>query len=57
MAEPPAGQVRHSGATLQPELIASGVATTMIALVTVSLRIFTRIKIVHKGLYVDDRKS
>ena len=56
MAEPPPGQARGSGASLQPALIASGVATTMIALVTVLLRIFTRTKIVHNGLHVDDRE-
>lgn len=54
MIEPPPGQVRGSGATLQPELIASGVATTMVALIVVSLRIFTRTKVVHNGLHIDD---
>ena len=55
MAEPPPGQARGSGATLQPALIASGVATTIVALVTVMLRIFTRTKIVRHGLHIDDR--
>lgn len=57
MTEPPLGQTRGSGASLQPALIASGIATTMTALVTVLLRIFTRTKVVHNSLHIDDRES
>lgn len=55
MAEPPLGQARRaSPITAHPQLIATGVCTTVIAAVAVTLRIFTRSYVTKGGVSTDD---
>lgn len=55
-AEPPPGQVRISvnPPTRRDDLMAAGIATTTIAAVALALRLYTRLRVVEKGLKVDD---
>jgi hypothetical protein len=56
MAEPPYGHIRHT--TNPPDihkgLAAVGVSTTILALVAVVLRIFTRSHVTKNGIHLDD---
>jgi hypothetical protein len=58
MAEPPYGHIRHT--TNPPDihkgLAAVGVSTTILALVAVVLRIFTRSHVTKNGIHLDDSR-
>lgn len=57
LANPPEGQVRYGmdkAPSRQGELIAVGVATTIIAATTVGLRLFVRLSIVRSRISLDD---
>ncbi|KAI0123953.1 hypothetical protein BJ170DRAFT_711822 [Xylariales sp. AK1849] len=57
LALPPTGQLRYgmdAAPTRRGELIAMGVATTVVAATTVGLRLFTRLQIMRGYLGVDD---
>ncbi|KAI1077062.1 hypothetical protein F5B20DRAFT_280804 [Whalleya microplaca] len=54
MAPVPPGYTRNSGLSLKPALIASGTVLTILALISVLMRIFTRTIVIRNGLYFDD---
>jgi hypothetical protein len=56
MAEPPDAHIRHTTnpPNIHKELIAVGVSTTILALVAVVLRIFTRSHVTKNGIHLDD---
>ena len=59
MADPPTGQVRHTGgerANLHGELAATAISMTVLACIAVALRLFTRIHVTKAGLGADDCK-
>lgn len=58
-AEPPPGQVRVSvnPPTRRHDLMAAGIATTTIAAIALALRLYTRLRVVEKGLNADDCKK
>lgn len=55
-AEPPPGQVRTpvNPPTRRRELMAAGISTTVIAGAALALRLYTRLRVVDKGLNADD---
>lgn len=55
-AEPPPGQVRVTvnPPTRRNDLMAAGIATTTIAALAFALRLYTRLRVIKKGLNVDD---
>lgn len=58
VAEPPPGQIRYpiDPPNLHMELTIVGVSTTAVALVAVTLRLFTRARVTEMGVHVNDRK-
>jgi hypothetical protein len=58
MAEPPLGQVRYTSnaPNLHHSLMGTAIGTTVVALAAVSLRIFTRTRVIKGGLHIDDCK-
>jgi len=56
MVEPTAGQIRHyySPPNAHKALIATGVSTTIIAAISVAMRIFTRTSVTKNGINMDD---
>jgi hypothetical protein len=58
MAEPPLGQVRYTSnaPNLHHNLMGTAIGTTVVALAAVSLRIFTRTRVIKGGLHIDDCK-
>lgn len=59
LGSPPPGEIRYgmdNAPTRKGQLIAMGVATTVVATITVALRLFTRISIVRGRVSPDDCK-
>lgn len=57
LGSPPPGEIRYgmdNAPTRKGQLIAMGVATTVVATITVALRLFTRISIVRGRVSPDD---
>ena len=59
VAEPPPGQLRHATnpPNLHAGLAAVGVSTTVVALLAVALRVFTRARVTDMGVHLNDRES
>lgn len=59
MAEPPAGELRHTAdpPSLHRELAAAAVSTSAVALVAVVLRLFTTARVTRMGIHLNDCKS
>lgn len=56
MIDPPEGEDRFAAGSVGSGMVAAGISTTIVALVFVVLRIFTRAHIVRRSLGIDDCK-
>lgn len=56
MAEPPPGVSRFAGDTIQPNMAACSITTTVIALMTVAIRLYTRFFLTEAKFQIDDGK-